>query len=314
MSTKAQIKANQQNSQKSTGPQTAEGKVAVSQNAVKHGLFTESVIKGKNEADYEAFHENMLAEIDPIGTVETMLAERAVNLAWRLRRAERMENEVIEDMIGRKVTNNPARRERECYYINQEIYRGDPRMDLDDLPLGRIATNDFAYCRVIDRMLMYERRIENSLHKTLRELERRQLIRQFQQQEAEQELPRQEPNQFRLAPNTAGGSITDLEKQNQSLPSPGNLCHRYPKSEYLNPKRVKEDTVLKKQSQSVPGQMGATPYLEGDYGNKPAGPIEENKANSKPIKANQDQFQAPTRQKGAVKKEKLPTAANRLTG
>jgi hypothetical protein len=52
--------------------------------------------------------------------------------------------------------------------------------------------------------------------------------------------------------------------------------------------------------------MGATSFVKGDYENKPAGEIEENKANSNPNKANQGQFQAPTRQKGAVKKEKLP--------
>ena len=39
---------------------------------------------------------------------------------------------------------------------------------------------------------------------------------------------------------------------------------------------------LKKQSQFVPGQNGATSYLKGDYGNKPAHGVEENKANSKP--------------------------------
>jgi len=54
MSTTAQIKANRQNSKKSTGPQTAEGKNVVSQNAVKHGIFAESVIKGEDPADYEA--------------------------------------------------------------------------------------------------------------------------------------------------------------------------------------------------------------------------------------------------------------------
>ncbi|MBN2592288.1 MAG: hypothetical protein JXA81_02185, partial [Sedimentisphaerales bacterium] len=53
-----------------------------------------------------------------------------------------------------------------------------------------------------------ERRIENSMIKTMRELERRQLIRQYQRQEAEEE-------QYRLAPSTAGGSITDLKKQSQ---------------------------------------------------------------------------------------------------
>jgi len=54
MSTKVQINANQQNAQKSTGPQTDEGKAVVSQNAVKHGLFAaETVITVEDPADYE---------------------------------------------------------------------------------------------------------------------------------------------------------------------------------------------------------------------------------------------------------------------
>ncbi|HUT45549.1 MAG TPA: hypothetical protein VMX36_04655, partial [Sedimentisphaerales bacterium] len=94
MSTKAQVKANQQNAQKSTGPQTAQGKAVVSQNAVKHGLFAaEAVIKGENPADYEAYHDQFLAELYPVGMVETMLAERFISLTWRLRRAERMQNQ-----------------------------------------------------------------------------------------------------------------------------------------------------------------------------------------------------------------------------
>ena len=51
MSTTAQIKANRQNARKSTGPKTDEGKAAVSQNALKHGIFAESVIEGENETD-----------------------------------------------------------------------------------------------------------------------------------------------------------------------------------------------------------------------------------------------------------------------
>ena len=155
MSTKKQIEANRQNAQKSTRPKTAEGKATVSQNAVKHGLFAQSVIYGENQAEYEAFHDNFFAEHAPVGAMELFLAERAANLAWRLKRAERMQNEVIEDMIGRKVTNNPARRARECYYYNQGRRPDEPGIDLDELPLGRIATNDFAYCRVLDRMLIY---------------------------------------------------------------------------------------------------------------------------------------------------------------
>ena len=184
MSTKAQIKANKQNAQKSTGPQTAKGKNVVSQNAIKHGLFTDSVIKGENPAEYEAFHDKFLAELYPVGMVETMLAERFVSLAWRLRRAERMQNQVIEDMIERKVTNRSARHHQENYYYNQGIRPGDPRFDLDHLPLGRIATSDWSNCRVLDRMMLYERRIESSMTKMMKELKRHEIMRRIEHEDA----------------------------------------------------------------------------------------------------------------------------------
>ena len=136
MSTQKQINANRKNAQKSTGPKSDEGKAAVSQNAVKHGIFAQSVITGENQADYEAFHDNLLTEMNPVGTMETILAERAANLWWRLKRAERMQNEVIEDMIGRLVTTNPARPRREDYYYNQGRRPDEPGIDLDELPLG----------------------------------------------------------------------------------------------------------------------------------------------------------------------------------
>jgi hypothetical protein len=60
MSTTEQIKANRQNARKSTGPKTAEGKATASKNAVKHGLFAaEAVIEGENQADYEAYLDNL---------------------------------------------------------------------------------------------------------------------------------------------------------------------------------------------------------------------------------------------------------------
>ncbi len=43
---------------------------------------------------------------------------------------------------------------------------------------------------------------------------------------------------------------------------------------------------LKKRTQYDPALMDVTPFVEGDYGNMPAGGIEENKANSNPNKAN----------------------------
>ena len=50
MSSLRQIEANRLNSQKSTGPRSAEGKAAASMNALKSGIDAQSnIIRGENE-------------------------------------------------------------------------------------------------------------------------------------------------------------------------------------------------------------------------------------------------------------------------
>ena len=62
MATQAQIDANRQNAQKSTGPRTAEGKAAASQNAFKHGLFVKkAVIRDESQDEYDRHREALLA-------------------------------------------------------------------------------------------------------------------------------------------------------------------------------------------------------------------------------------------------------------
>jgi len=188
MPTTAQTIANRNNSRKSTGPRTDEGKAVVSQNAVKHGLFAaEAVISGENPADYEAYHDQFLAELKPVGMVESVMAERIVSLSWRLRRAERMQNQSIEDMIEREVTNPSAISHRKDHINDERFQPGDPRFEPDHLALGRIAVRDWSYYRVLDRMLMYERRIENSMTKMMKELKRFQVIRRIEIQEVEKQ-------------------------------------------------------------------------------------------------------------------------------
>ncbi len=248
MSTKAQTKANRQNAQKSTGPQTAEGKAVVSQNAVKHGLFAaEAVIKGENPADYEAYHDQFLAEWKPVGMVESMLAERVINLWWRLQRVERMQNQAIDHLIEDQITDPKARRKRECYYLNQGIRPEDPRFDLDRLPLGRIATSDWSNGMVLDRMMMYERRIENSVIKMMKELKRFQTIHRIEWQEVEKQRA--------------------ATSQSEAATQP-----------------VVKECKLKKQTQYVQDLTDVKSLMKGDYNNNPAGRIEENKANQSQIK------------------------------
>jgi hypothetical protein len=129
----------------------------------------------------------MLAELEPVGAVETTIADRIISLWWRLKRAERMQNEVIEDMIVRKVTNNSSRRCREYQLSDHGLRPEDPEYDLDGLALGRIGTKDFACCRVLDRMLMYECRIESSVVRLTKELRKQRLMRRIERREIDQE-------------------------------------------------------------------------------------------------------------------------------
>jgi hypothetical protein len=51
-----------------------------------------------------------------------------------------------------------------------EDYCIDENTPGDVFALGHMAADDFAGNRVLDRLIMYERRIENSLYKTMKEL------------------------------------------------------------------------------------------------------------------------------------------------
>jgi hypothetical protein len=187
MSTEAQINANRQNAQKSTGPRTAEGKAAVSQNAVKHGLFaSEAVIKGENREEFDLYRDEMLGELAPVGAVESMLAERFVSLSWRLRRLERMQNQAIDVLIER-VISSPLTKLTRLLPNNQGQLAGDQSASDSDLVLGRAVIKDCSGSRALDRLFLYERRIENSMFKTMRELERLKVLRQMQEKAAEQQ-------------------------------------------------------------------------------------------------------------------------------
>jgi len=90
MALEAQVNSNRQNSQKSTGPLTAEENAAGSKNALKNGFFAEEkVIDGENITDYEAYLESSLSEMEPEGINKTMLIERFVILSLRLKHAGR---------------------------------------------------------------------------------------------------------------------------------------------------------------------------------------------------------------------------------
>jgi hypothetical protein len=99
MLSEKQLTANQNNGLKSTGPRTFEGKRTASRNAVRHGLLSDSaevLLKGENKDEFEAFHQNLLTNLDPQGQLEVLLAERVTGFFWKLKRAGRMEKGLLD--------------------------------------------------------------------------------------------------------------------------------------------------------------------------------------------------------------------------
>jgi hypothetical protein len=180
MATEAQILANRCNAQKSTGPRTAEGKAIVSQNAFKHGLTADhDVIFTESQADFELYRDQMLDELDPVGTMESMLAERIVSLSWRLKRANCIQNQAIDAMNADNKTNPLTKLAQSMFFrCSGQSQEGASTLD-SALALGRLAIKDFSNARVLERLLMYERRMEHSLYKTLLELQRLHLMRKL---------------------------------------------------------------------------------------------------------------------------------------
>jgi hypothetical protein len=152
--------ANRANAQLSTGPRTLLGKQRVASNALTHGLTaTRMVLPLESQGEYDDLVEQLWAALHPVGALEEALAERIVGCQWRLRRAGRIEVEILAWSCGA-----PARRRVE-------------------VPAGQ----ELGWCYTanieggLERVGKLEDRIERSMYKALHELQRQQAARGGQQ-------------------------------------------------------------------------------------------------------------------------------------
>jgi hypothetical protein len=171
MTTIKQTEANRRNAQRSTGPTTAEGRKACSQNALKHGLTAREVTVDEAEAKkFAAFRKDMVAELAPRGALEEQLAEEIAIYSWRLRRVFRLE-------------------------VNDGDH-ANPLSSLAQEALGRGRFVDFTLS--LSTLIRYEASITRSRERALHNLERLQARRRGEAVEA--------PIMVDVAHSTADGS------------------------------------------------------------------------------------------------------------
>jgi len=150
MKSLAKTQANRSNALRSTGPQTPEGKAVVAWNAIKHGLLSRKVVlMAEDRAAFRAFAVGIWEYLQPVGALESLLADRIVAAAWRLRRV---------------------------HVIEADLFDWFPRFS-EPQSLGTIFAQGSENEGAFLKLSRYEAAIERGLFRALHELERLQARR-----------------------------------------------------------------------------------------------------------------------------------------
>ncbi|MEI7741273.1 MAG: hypothetical protein WCJ29_02095 [bacterium] len=150
-----QLEANRENAKKG-GVKSAEGKAVSRYNAMKHGLLSKEVLlQDEDEADLVSLGKELRSELSPASEMELMLVDRITANVWRLRRAMRMEREMIEDDM-----------------------KPSPYSEIQkNKTLGQAMSYDFSNSDTYGKLIRYESSIERGIYKALHELQRLQAMR-----------------------------------------------------------------------------------------------------------------------------------------
>ena len=99
MATEAQISANQQNAQRSTGPKTESGKAASCQNNFRYGLTGSSftVLDFEDQDEFDHLLCGLRAEHQPSTMTESILVEQMAQSYWLRKRALYLQDQCATD-------------------------------------------------------------------------------------------------------------------------------------------------------------------------------------------------------------------------
>lgn len=89
-----------QNGTRSSGPRTSEGKARSRYNGTRHNLYTRASLitvgpMAEDARELQAHRRAMWEDLQPVGYLEEVFADRIADLTWRLRRASRAEASVL---------------------------------------------------------------------------------------------------------------------------------------------------------------------------------------------------------------------------
>jgi hypothetical protein len=140
----AKLAANRANAQKSTGPNTDEGKARSSQNAVKHGMFSHSLgiaagPLGENREGYDTYLADLRARYQPEGQEEHTIVDRLASLWWEVARVTLASQQRLAKLVQQGIPAEQAIRFQEPYQKQADrMERAISRQRRDLLLLQRV--------------------------------------------------------------------------------------------------------------------------------------------------------------------------------
>ena len=153
----AQLAANRQNAQHSTGPKSSTGKAKVSLNAVKTGLTGRTVLLPSDNAHEYAGHvDNYNDEFQPLGLRECELVQSLADLSWRLQRIPSLEMgiyahgriEFADDFDDHAATLRPSMIELQTFFTYEKQLRN---LQLQEARLARRYEKELAELRKLQQ-------------------------------------------------------------------------------------------------------------------------------------------------------------------
>jgi hypothetical protein len=163
MSTLAQITANQQNSQNSTGPKTPEGKKRSALNAVRHNLTGQLVLVQESENEIYQLHcKEYRIEFAPKGKLEIDLTQEMADLRWSINRIRAHETNLFSV---------------QAVALESSLESGDPDVN----SAMEIANSMAKNMKTLALLSVYEQRKLRAFEKTLAKLKEIQSERKAQE-------------------------------------------------------------------------------------------------------------------------------------
>jgi hypothetical protein len=181
--TEAQIDANRQNAQRSTGPRSAQGKDASSRNGLQHGLSGDKhILPGENPEEFLLLLKDLYDNFHPVGLGEEKLVQRIAADQWRLDRTLPMEAAIYRQRLEGVAAEDYARKRelvnhKRNHQLNPDLVPPAPAPPDPGDRLTRAFIDDGDGHNSLTRLARYETSIERSIDRCLRQLKAFQAAR-----------------------------------------------------------------------------------------------------------------------------------------